>query len=77
MRGRINTRIWQDSRFAGLDEVEEMLVCGTIVMRLKSDLRLFGIVFSECNYGWEQVPGVPRVKGRKNSLIGKKSVRDQ
>lgn len=54
-----------------------MLVCGMIVMRLKSDLRLFGIVFSECNYGWEQVPGVPRVEERKNSLIGKKSVRDQ
>lgn len=39
MNGKINAKTWQGRRFAGLDEVEIMLACDTIVMRLKSDMR--------------------------------------
>ena len=38
-RGKINAKIWQSQRFAGLDEAEEMLVCDSEVKMLKADLR--------------------------------------
>lgn len=43
--GKINMKIWRGPRFAGLGEVEEMLVCGILVKRLKSDLRSLQLCF--------------------------------
>lgn len=58
MNGKINAKTWQGRRFAGLDEVEIMLACDTIVMRLKSDMRYLQLcVLRLCNYGREQVQG--------------------
>ena len=79
MLGKINMKIWQGQRFAGLGEVEEMLVCDILEKRLKSDLRSLQLCFLRwCSYWGERAQGKTNESGYlktgegNTSLVGEK-----